>query len=421
MPAVETESTNAVGGAAVIERVIAECVLTPIEGPLPAGQDPRGMKLWVELRTARPKPPEAGSDHTWQRADTVEADWVSYGEKVEKALCGVSKDLELGLFLMEARTRTNGFAGVRDGFWMLRGLIDGFADKGLFPAAVEGDLETQYGPLNWLNEKYSEVLHEIELTRRPDPPNYSLNYRIEAFSPRGGMITPAQWNEAAMAGSAAEYRELLALIKEALSEMVQLKEVVLARYGLGTVSFSETEKTLESCAEVVSGFLRRLAGTDNKGGDDGIHPPRITPPREIPDGNGTDKAGTDAWGDFERLARSGQIDQALAGMAGLAASEPNGRIRFQRKLLLADLCMQTNRKKLAASILQELNEIIDAHKLDTWETSEMVGGVWGRLVRCYRDRAAGTADEALESAFYLKLSRLDPWQALACGEPVRKE
>jgi len=108
-------------------------------------------------------------------------------------------------------------------------------------------------------------------------------------------------------------------------------------------------------------------------------------------------------------------------MAALAAAEPNGRVRFQRKLLLADLCIQTNRKKLGTSILQELNEIIEQHKLESWETSEIVGGVWSRLVRCYRDKAAGTADESLEAEFYLKLSRLDPWQALTCGEPARRD
>ena len=83
--------------------------------------------------------------------------------------------------------------------------------------------------------------------------------------------------------------------------------------------------------------------------------------------------------------------------------------------------MRTNRMKLAASILQELNEIIETHKLDSWETSEVVGGVWSRLVRCYRDKVAGTADETLEAEFFRKLSRLDPWQALACGEPVKKD
>jgi hypothetical protein len=128
----------------------------------------------------------------------------------------------------------------------------------------------------------------------------------------------------------------------------------------------------------------------------------------------------DAWSQAEQLARS-DVPGALARMTALAAGEPNGRIRFHRKLLLADLCMQTNRKKLATSILQELNEIIETHKLEHWETSEIVGGVWARLVHCYRDKTAGTASEELEAEFFRKLSRLDPWQALTCGEPVRRD
>ncbi len=401
-----------------VTRVIDECVLRPIEGLRPAGEDIRGLKLWVDLRTARPKAEEPGNDRGWHRANPVVTDWVSYGAMVEQALCTRTKDLELGLFLIEARTRTMGFAGARDGFWMLSGLIAGFAEHGLFPVAEEGDLETQFGPLYWLNEKYSEVLHELELTRRPDAPNYSLNYRIEAFAPQGGMITLAQWEEAAMAGSAAAYTELLELIEAAQEELRHLKRVVLERYGLGSVSFSQTEETLGVCLEAVGGFLRKLGR--NQGPE--IQPSKLA--SEAPRNKSGDDAPTlrakDAWGACEQLARSGQVDQALSGMAALAAAEPNGRIRFKRKLLLADLCLQTNRKKLGASILQELNEIIEAHKLESWETSELVGGVWSRLVRCYRDQAAGTADDARESEFYLKLSRLDPWQALACGEPAQR-
>ena len=419
MAAAGTASLAVAPDTDAVERVIDECVLKPIEGLRPAGEDIRGLKLWVDLRTARPKAAEVGSDHGWQRANPVVTDWASYGAMVEQALCTRTKDLELGLFLMEARTRTRGFAGVRDGFWMLSGLIEGFADRGLFPVADDGDLETQYGPLYWLNEKFSEVLQELELTRRPEPPNYSLNYRIEAFAPQGGMITVAQWDEAAMAGGVPEYRELLALIEASQAELLRLKQVVLSRYGLGSVSFSQAEETLEACREVVAGFLRRLSATADEPKetrDEG----QATTARDESREESLRVSGQDAWAEWERMARGGQIDQALSGMAALAAAEPNGRIRFQRKLLLADLCLKTNRKGLATSILKELNEIIEAHRLESWETSELVGGVWARLVRCYRDHAAGTADEEREAEFYLKLSRLDPWQALDCGEPVRK-
>jgi len=88
---------------------------------------------------------------------------------------------------------------------------------------------------------------------------------------------------------------------------------------------------------------------------------------------------------------------------------------------LADICLQTNRVKLARSILEELNELIDTHHLTSWETSDLVGAVWARLVRCYRDKNAGTANSDKAAEVFLKLSRLDPWQALNIGEPTESQ
>jgi type VI secretion system protein ImpA len=416
MPATDLQQDSTASGESLI-RVIDSAVLTPVPGPKPAGEDIRAVKLWVDLRTARPKMEDATADHDWALANPVVTDWSSYRDMVEQALIARSKDLELGIFLTEASARVFGFAGVRDGLWTLGGLITNFIQQGLFPEPDEGDLEAQYGKLDWLNEKLSDVIREIPLTKRPEPGiNYSLNYRDESRR-TNGMITAADFEEAALAGSAEDYDALLATIQEARSELTNFSRIFAEHYGSGKLSFGMTEETLDECRTTIQGILRKVRPiTDVPNiGEPG------SPGDSLPTPNGTAVTGSDAWSECERLARSGNVDRALAGMAALAASEPNGRIRFQRKLLLADLCLKTNRKKLATSILQELNEIIELHKLESWETSEIVGGVWSRLVRCYRDRSAGTADEGREAEFFLKLSRLDPWQALACGEPAKKE
>jgi len=41
-------------------------------------------------------------------------------------------------------------------------------------------------------------------------------------------------------------------------------------------------------------------------------------------------------------------------------------------------------------------------------------------VRCYRDKSAGTANPEKALEVFLKLSRLDPWQALVLGEPTEQ-
>jgi type VI secretion system protein ImpA len=112
------------------------------------------------------------------------------------------------------------------------------------------------------------------------------------------------------------------------------------------------------------------------------------------------------------LIRSGQVDKGLAEMTRLAASETSGRNRFQRKLLLAEVCIASKRERLARQILEELAEQIDKFQLELWETSELVGSVWIRLYRLYQQ--ADDADRA--GKLYERLCRLDPWQALACNE-----
>jgi len=101
-------------------------------------------------------------------------------------------------------------------------------------------------------------------------------------------------------------------------------------------------------------------------------------------------------------------------MVQLAAKETCGRSRFQRKLLLAEVCLATKRERLARSILEELAEHIDNLKLEVWESSELIASVWLRLYTLYK--GADNPDHDRARKLYERLCRLDPWQALNCGE-----
>lgn len=102
-------------------------------------------------------------------------------------------------------------------------------------------------------------------------------------------------------------------------------------------------------------------------------------------------------------------------MTRLAASETNGRNRFQRKFLLAEVCLATRRERLARLILEELAEQIDKFQLEFWESSELIGGVWTKLYRLYK-LGAESSDLERANKLYERLCRLDPWQALGCSE-----
>jgi type VI secretion system protein ImpA len=102
-------------------------------------------------------------------------------------------------------------------------------------------------------------------------------------------------------------------------------------------------------------------------------------------------------------------------MTQLAALEGCGRNRFQRKLLLAEVCMDTRRERLARTILEELASQIDQLQLHQWESSELIASVWIHLYKVYKQTSDG-ADRERAEKLYERLCHLDPWQALKCGE-----
>jgi type VI secretion system protein ImpA len=397
-------------------RLIDERILAPISEQQPAGEDLRALKDWVDIRRARPNLNDTSNRRDWEPANPVKADWNTYKDVVEEALCTKSKDLELGVFLTEACARVHGFGGIRDGLWTLRGLLTEFSDRGLFPLPEDGNLEARYGKLEWLNEKLAELIREIPITMRPAPAtNYSMNYREEALRPNG-MITVAEFDSAVAVGTIDQYELLRREIDEVCAELGELERVGVAQFGPDALSFSESRHALDDCKSAIASILRKKQPSAETPSSSQNASPPVKSLAYGSSGGVAEGLLGDAWAEAERMARSGEVDAALSTMTALAAAEANGRVRFQRKLLLADICMRTNRVKLASSVLEELNELIDRHNLTAWETSDLIGAVWGRLVRCYRDKNAGTANADRAAEFFLKLSRLDPWQALALGE-----
>ena len=164
-------------------RVVDERVLAPISEQRPAGEDLRGFKDWVEIRKARPNPNDIPDKREWEPATPVRSDWSTYKNLVEKALCTKSKDLELGVFLTEACARVHGFAGIRDGIWTVKGLLAGFSERGLYPLPEDGNLESRYGKLEWMNEKLAEVMKKTLLSR-----NSKRVWRSDMALSREGLV-----------------------------------------------------------------------------------------------------------------------------------------------------------------------------------------------------------------------------------------
>jgi type VI secretion system protein ImpA len=133
-----------------------EKLLAPIPGEKPVGGDLRVVAgaLYYQVKDGR-NAARAAERRIEGGQDESPPDWKPVVNSASKALGEVSKDLEITAYLIEGLCRTQGVAGIRDGFKLARGLVENFWD-GLYPLPDEDGLATTLGPLAGLNGDDSE-------------------------------------------------------------------------------------------------------------------------------------------------------------------------------------------------------------------------------------------------------------------------
>lgn len=151
-----------------------------------AGDNPAGIDLRIDRAPGSPydkiKDARATARELEKRQERGEADdkdlrglgpaWRIIFDTAPKVLAEKSKDLEITAFLIEALLRLQGLAGLRDGFRLARGLVEGFWD-GLYPLPDEDGLSTRVAPLTGLNGEGADgtlvkPLRMTELSERGD-------------------------------------------------------------------------------------------------------------------------------------------------------------------------------------------------------------------------------------------------------------
>ena len=121
-------------------------LLAPIPGADPAGNDVRlddsPSSIYYTIKDARSaareiekaianRPGGAG-----EGGPTPDIEWRKIRSQAPKLLSEQAKDFEVAMWLTEALLRLQGFAGLRDGFALAAGLLQGFAD-GVHPRPDE--------------------------------------------------------------------------------------------------------------------------------------------------------------------------------------------------------------------------------------------------------------------------------------------
>lgn len=240
-----------------------ERLLAPISEESPGGvelrSDPAATTLFFQVKDARDS--ARAAERSLLAADDDEAesaespDWYTVRNQCEKVLAETSKDLWVAAWLIEALCRLEGFAGLRDGFRLVKELAENFWD-GIHPEPDEDGYVTTVAQLTGLNGDDGvgvllAPIHQIEMTQEGTYRAFSSGDYAQAADLAQvtdpdrkqaridrGAITIEMFEKAATETSVGFFRTLISDIEETRSAFAEMNAVLEERCGQNEDGYS---------------------------------------------------------------------------------------------------------------------------------------------------------------------------------------
>jgi type VI secretion system ImpA family protein len=246
-------------------------LLLPISEASPAGEDVRYAGPYDRIAEARRAEDPSLPQGVWERG-LKKADWDQVISLTRDALIRQSKDVQLGVWFLEAALHRAGFAGVSAGLRLLVGLCRTFWDD-LHPRPDGDDWEARLAPFIWLNEKLALELKRIPITRpgsRSDAVPYDIAdwewaERLENLAERDrgqyeramseGRVTRAKFLGSVMFSPADFYQTQEAAIVAAQARLRELSDFLDERCGRDAPTFRQFGEVLSNILDLTRTFL----------------------------------------------------------------------------------------------------------------------------------------------------------------------
>lgn len=287
-----------------------ELLLAPVSEAAPCGTNIRDdfspASPYFKLRDSRHAARAAE-----RRADTegespaLLPEWRAILDIAPKVLVERSKDLEVTVWLIEALVRTQGFAGLRDGFSLARGLVEKYW-SGLHSLADEEGVATKVAPLTGLNGQDAEgtliqPLRKVPLTKRGDEGPFAVYHYDQAFAlsqitdaaararrEQAGVVTLERFTAAVNASGGMFYIALIEDIQESIAELDALTKALDECAGPAAPPSSAIRNALQGILDTVQRFSKDLVERARPAVAEAVPEGAVAP-----NGSGTKSEGVD--------------------------------------------------------------------------------------------------------------------------------
>jgi type VI secretion system protein ImpA len=324
-------------------------LIAPISDDEPAGGGvPFDVRERLEQARKEVNPEAFAADDPLRPADYIKADWNGIIALTQETLRNTSKNLLVAARLVEALTKKHGFAGLRDGFHLMRLLVDICWDR-LDPPLEDEDMEVRAAPFNWLDDPDRGAVFPNSIRAVP------------ILAADGNQFSWLQWQQSQSGGGVQEMidkiirdaprdrcQTIVDNLAQAQQELRLLMQSLTEKMGPDAPGFTVVRPAIVDCFKLAQGILQK------KG------------PAPSAEGGGTELSVSDGSGQTvvvmakPRMSTREDIYQELAhAAAALERLEPHSPVPFlvRRAVELGALPFPLLMQELIrdANVLSEMN------------------------------------------------------------------
>ncbi|HEV2972419.1 MAG TPA: type VI secretion system protein TssA [Pirellulales bacterium] len=244
-------------------------LLAPISDDEPAGGGvPFDVREQLEQARKEVNPDAFAPDDPMRPEDFVKADWNGVIALTQETLRGTSKNLLVAARLLEALTKKHGFAGLRDGFHLMRLLVDICWDR-LDPPLEDEDMEVRAAPFNWLDDPDRAAVFPHSIRAVP------------LLAADGNQFSWQQWQQSQGGGAMQELVDKVILaaprdrcqtavdnLSQAQQELRFLMQSLTEKMGAEAPGFTSIRPAVVDCFKLAQQILQKKGPAPSAGGAD---------------------------------------------------------------------------------------------------------------------------------------------------------